>query len=133
MAEQLKKLHFHQVWLFIGWSLIGSVIYFSLNSGGMPGISSFLNDKLSHMFGYAGLMLWFLQLYKSLKTRWLIAVLLVCLGVALEYLQGLGGVRVFELADMVANASGVVAGWLLAMTGLDRILRWIEDRYLIRC
>ena len=133
MSEQIKKLHFHQVWLFIGWALIGSAIYFSLNSGGMLGISSFLNDMLSHMFGYAGLMLWFLQLYKSLKMRWLIAVLLVCLGVALEYLQGLGGVRVFELEDMVANASGVVVGWLLAVTGLDRILRWFEDRYLVRC
>ncbi|NOY66406.1 MAG: VanZ family protein [Gammaproteobacteria bacterium] len=133
MSRQLKKLHYHQIWLFIGYSLIVLVVYLSLNTGGAHGIGSFLNDKISHFLGYTGLMLWFSQLYRTVKIRSLLVILLIFLGVALEYLQGFGGVRVFEVADMVANASGVVFGWLLALTGLDRTLYWFEGRFLIRC
>lgn len=132
MLKESSRLYFHQVWLIVGCGLIGMVIYLSLNSGGVPVINSLLNDKVSHVLGYAGLMLWFLQLYKSLKVRCLFAGFLVCMGVALEYLQDMGGVRVFEIADMVANASGVTVGWLMALAGLDRILFWFERRYLVR-
>ena len=109
------------------------VIYFSLNNTGMPVVSSFLHDKLSHILGYAGLMLWFVQLYKGRGMRSLIAVLLICLGMVLEYLQGIGGVRMFEVGDMLANASGVVVGWLVAVAGMDRVLAWFEGRFLVRC
>jgi len=109
------------------------VIYFSLNVGGLPGLNSFLHDKLSHLLGYSGLMLWFSQLYKTTKIRSLLAVLLACLGITLEYLQGIGGIRMFEVADMLANATGVALGWILAVAGMDRILGWFESRYLVRC
>ena len=133
MAEQVVRLHFHQFWLFIGMCLVSMVIYLSLNTGEPSAVASFLHDKLSHMLGYFGLMLWFLQLYSSRGKRWLVAGLLVMMGVMLEYLQGIGGVRTFEFEDMLANTLGVVIGWLIALMGADRILGWIERRYLVRC
>ena len=133
MVNQVNRLQYHQFWLFVGWSLVVMVIYFSLNVGGLPGLNSFLHDKLSHLLGYSGLMLWFSQLYKTTKIRSLLAVLLACLGITLEYLQGIGGIRMFEVADMLANATGVALGWILAVAGMDRILGWFESRYLVRC
>jgi len=131
MSEHVVKLQFHQIWLFIGWCMVAFVIYYSLETGGAPGFNLFFNDKLIHMLSYFGLMSWFLQLYKKRMSRWLIAIGLVCLGIALEFLQGIGGVRMFEVADMMANATGVVLGWLFALLGLDKVLSWFEARYLV--
>jgi len=125
-------LRFHQLWLVIGWSIVFLVIYLSLNSGGMQVVSGMFNDKMSHALGYCGLMLWFAQLYKSLGQRLLLAVLFVVMGIVLEFLQRMGGVRVFEIADMMANATGILIGWLAARLGLDRLLAWFEVRVLAR-
>ena len=132
MSEQAGKLQFHQIWLFIGWCMVAFVIYYSLETGEAPKLNLFFNDKLIHMISYFGLMSWFLQLYKKRLSRWFIAISLVCLGVALEFLQGIGGVRMFEVADMMANTTGVVLGWVFAMLGLDKVLSWFEIRYLVK-
>ena len=42
---------------------------------------------------------------------------MVFLGVALEFAQRLVPSRSFEIADMVANALGVLAGIVLALVG----------------
>ena len=70
-------------------------------------------DKLEHMFSYFLLMFWFAQLYHRKRTRNFYAVFFITLGVTLEILQGLGGVRMFEYADMLANTTGVVIGYIL--------------------
>ena len=95
-------------------------------------ISGLFNDKISHALGYTGLMLWFAQLYKTLGQRLLLAVAFVLMGIVLEFLQRMGGVRVFEIADMMANATGILIGWLAASLGLDRLLAWFEARVLAR-
>lgn len=71
-------------------------------------------DKLEHLFSYFVLMLWFAQLYPQNKTRIYYAVFFISLGITLEVLQRLGGVRFFEYADMLANTAGVVIGYILA-------------------
>ena len=133
MSEMVQqKLKYHQFWLFVGWSLVCLIIYSSLATSGMPPVASMINDKVGHMIGYLVLMLWFLQIYQKKMSRWILAILLIALGVCLEFLQGLGAVRMFEVADMAANTSGVFLGWLLSLTGLDKTLAWFEQNVMHR-
>jgi VanZ family protein len=85
-------------------------------------------DKLEHLLAYAGLMLWFCQVYPEYRTRMRLFVALTVMGVGIEFLQGLGGYRYFEYVDMLANTLGVVVGWGLAKTGLGKMLGAIEQR-----
>lgn len=123
---QSSRLHYHQFWLVIGLSIVCLVIYLSLTTSGVPSLGGLLNDKVSHALGYFGLMLWFTQLFSKNTTRLVLACLFIAMGVTLEFLQAYGGVRVYEVADMVANTTGVILGWLAAVAGLDRVLQWIE-------
>ncbi|MCW8955240.1 MAG: hypothetical protein OQL09_00025, partial [Gammaproteobacteria bacterium] len=52
----------------------------------------------------------------------------ILLGIVLEYLQALGGVRYFEWADMLANSAGVLLALLLAQTRFASSLHWIDGR-----
>jgi len=73
-----------------------------------------ISDKVLHFAAYA-----VLAFLPALHERWpaVAAALLgaVALGVLLEFLQKLSPSRSFELADMVADVSGVVCGLLLAI------------------
>ena len=79
-------------------------------------------DKIEHMFSYFVLMFWFAQLYPENKTRIYYALFFISLGITLEILQGLGGVRFFEYADMLANTTGVVIGYVLTRGKLKNLL-----------
>jgi glycopeptide antibiotics resistance protein len=48
------------------------------------------------------------------------------LGISLEFLQGIGGVRVMETLDMLANSLGVLTGWGLALLEKERCIRWLK-------
>jgi VanZ family protein len=102
------------LYLTIGWLLVLLVCYFSLTST-PPRVDIQFKylDKLQHLFSYFVLMFWFAQLYPQNKIRVYYALFFISLGIALEILQGLGGVRLFEYADMLANATGVVIGYIL--------------------
>ena len=90
---------------------------------------SFKNaDKLEHAFSYAMLALWFCQLYGSVKSRAVVIVALVGLGVALEFVQGWTGYRMFDVLDMLANSVGVMLGWLLVLTPLGNLFVYIEKQ-----
>jgi len=85
-------------------------------------------DKLEHLLAYGVMMGWFAQLVeRERQGRW--AVGLVALGVGLEFVQGWSGYRIFDVLDMLANASGVLLGWWLGRgwfgRGLARLDRWI--------
>ena len=82
--------------------------------------------KVGHFLAYAWLMFWYSQLYERLRTRALIALGFVLMGVALEYLQGLTPHRTFGYADMRDNAIGVAAGWLAGAATSTRWLRALE-------
>jgi VanZ family protein len=71
-------------------------------------------DKLQHALAYAALMLWFSQLYVTRATRSATALALLALGIGIEFVQGWIGTRMFSTADMVADAVGIVLGWLAA-------------------
>lgn len=75
-------------------------------------------DKIGHLLAYASLTGWFSQLYARFSMQLWIFLAFVIMGVGLEIIQGMGGVRMFEYADMLANTLGAVLGWVLSRTWL---------------
>ena len=116
-----------RVWLATGWLWIAAVFYISLMPHPPEPVSFNGVDKLEHLLAYAGLMLWFCQVYPEYRMRMRLFVALSAMGVGIEFLQGMGGYRYFEYVDMLANTLGVVVGWGLAKTGLGKMLRAIEQ------
>jgi VanZ family protein len=119
------ELRARQLWLFVGWTMVVSVIYLSVAPVAMDtGVEQ--GDKFLHGLAYGALMLWFANLYERTTQRWMLAVAFVALGIALEFVQGWTGYRSFEIADMLADAVGVAVGWVLAPPRLPNCLRGIE-------
>lgn len=119
-------LRYRSAWLAAGWLLVGLVIYLSLTPHPPEPLSFDQADKLEHALAYASLSLWFCQIYLALRQRVVVVAALVIMGVALEFLQGASGYRMFETADMLANSCGVLSGFLLARTRLGRVFVLIE-------
>jgi len=118
-------LRARQLWLFVGWTLVFSVVYLSLAPVSIEtGVEQ--GDKFLHAFTYGALMVWFANLYERLARRRMLAAAFVAMGIALEFIQGWTGYRNFEVADMLADAAGVAAGWALAPPRLPNFLRGIE-------
>jgi VanZ family protein len=113
-------------WLAMGWIWIVSIFYVSLIPH-PPNLMSFWNaDKLEHALAYSLLMLWFCQVYRHSRSRYLLVTLLTAMGILIEYLQGTTNYRTFDYADMVANCVGVLVGWAWARTGLGRVFAYLE-------
>ena len=117
-----------KVWLFTGCLLIALVVYLSLIPA-LPSIDITAADKVAHIFAYATLTLWFLQLYPA-DRRAMLVIGFIMMGIALEFLQELTASRSFEYADIAANTGGVVLGWLLAKTRLSNTLHVIEKQLI---
>ncbi len=75
-----------------------------------------LADKVAHFLAYAALggSAAFADIRINCR-RFPAAMALVAYGCALEFLQGVGGVRAAEFADAFANASGVIAAYPAAL------------------
>jgi VanZ family protein len=115
-------------WLFVGWLLIILIVYLSLVPN-PPTLVSFDNsDKFEHAFAYATVSFWLCQIYLAVRSRIVVIVALIGLGVVLEYVQGWTGYRSFDVMDMLADSVGVLLGWLIALTPLGRLFAYIERR-----
>lgn len=120
-----KNLRYQNVWIFIGCFMIAFVVFETLTSSPIkPGFK--ISDKFMHIVGYFGMMGWFVQIFQKNRERLVLAIGFVILGIMLEFIQGWGGVRQYEVADMLANTTGVIAAWILAKTRFSRILLAIE-------
>lgn len=122
-THKLRKL-----WLSVGWLLIALVVYVSLIPA-PPSIDITAGDKVAHVFAYATLTLWFLQLY-PVNRQPILAIGFIMMGITLELLQELTASRSFEYLDIAANAGGVVLGWVLGKTRLSSTLRVIEKQLI---
>lgn len=104
------------LWLAGGWALVAAVVAASLWPNlpdvdvGLPFI-----DKFGHAIAYAGLMAYFGFIYRR-RAHPGIFVLLVLLGVLLEFAQWASGKRMFELVDMGANVVGITLGLVFIRT-----------------
>lgn len=116
---QPNGLAYPRVWQGIGWLMVAIVVWLSLVPQ-PPVPPEFLAwDKAQHFVAYAGLMFWFRQ---SFQPHWRWPAFLIGLGIGLEYLQGLSGVRMLDPFDMLANSIGVLLGLLLCATPLGRLV-----------
>ena len=129
MGRSLKP--FKRPWLWSGlWMLaIAAVVIGSLlPSSDLPSVK--VNDKVEHFVAYALLSAGAVQLFARRLSWGFVSVLLVLLGIGLEYLQakmGLG--RMLDRNDALANTIGVLIGLATAFTPLrDALLRF--DRRL---
>lgn len=130
MPQSLSaSLKYKLLWLSLGYLMIVFVIYSSLSTSDVV-LEIKLSDKLMHVLGYFGLMGWFMQIYRGKRAGFFLALLFIAMGIALEFLQDLGGVRYFEVADMLANTLGVLLAWGLSYTPAADILLWFERRLM---
>jgi VanZ family protein len=104
-------LHRRPLWLALGWGLVAALVWVSLTPR-PPEVDVWHADKLGHFLAYLTVGGWFVSLYRGTGRLFHIGFLLG-LGLLLEYLQGLSQVRSCELADIGANAAGVLAAWAL--------------------
>jgi VanZ family protein len=119
------KLRF--LWLSIGYALVILVVYLSLTSNPVDtGMNFPYEDKFYHALAYFTLMFWFSQIYHGRFQRYMIAVVFISMGFMLEYLQSFDPKRFAEVGDMVANTTGVVLGFSIALSGAKNILLKIE-------
>lgn len=121
-------LRYYNLWLSIGWLMVLLICFLSLISN-PPGIDIELKyiDKLGHFFSYFILMTWFSQLYQTSRSRLFYVLFFIFMGIILEVLQGLGGIRYFEYSDMLANSAGVIVAWVITKGRLKDILLSFEQ------
>ncbi|QNN45754.1 VanZ family protein [Thermomonas brevis] len=124
MGRSLKP--FKRPWLWAGlWMLaIAVVVIGSLLPGkDLPPLP--VSDKLEHFAAYAALSAGAVQLFVRRLSWGFVCVLLVLLGIGLEFLQAkmaLG--RMLDRYDALANTFGVLIGLATAFTPLrDALLR----------
>lgn len=118
---------FKRPWLWSGlWMLAIAVVVFAslVPAKELPNLQ--VSDKLEHFLAYALLSAGSVQLFaRRLSWGW-VCVLLVLLGIGLEYMQAqmaLG--RMLDRNDALANTIGVLAGLATAFTPLrDALLRF---------
>jgi hypothetical protein len=72
-------------------------------------------------------MWWFAQIFARRRSTHLIALMLLLIGLMLEIAQ-LQGSRQVQFWDVVANVSGIIAGWLCAPPRVPNILVALERR-----
>ena len=120
----MTAYRYRRIWFLLGWAMVVTVVVLSL----IPLDVDLGNnrDKLAHFAAYGGLSFWFGMLIDGRGRELRVAAAFALLGVALEFLQGLTDYRTFEIADMIANATGAALGWGLAQTPLAKALAWFE-------
>ncbi|MCP3999820.1 MAG: hypothetical protein GY727_02800 [Gammaproteobacteria bacterium] len=127
-APGKPQLNWRHVWLSCGYLFVLTVLAFALwpllNSRTMM-IPYF--DKFLHAFTFMFLMLWFSGLM-SRNFYFRLFLILLIYGALIEFLQNLTPHRQMELNDFIANAIGLIVGWLLARTGMGNWCIWVEKR-----
>lgn len=127
-SRAANKHRYHFLWLSVGIGLIGAIVYLTLTSNPIPLPDIKMADKVGHLSAYAVLMGWFGQLYTRKNQLIILAVAFCVMGITLEILQGMGGQRMFEYADMMANALGVMLGLWLTRTFFSGFLHGVERK-----
>ncbi len=124
----LPELRFRHFWFGFGVLIALLVAVVCLMPGGelpdLPGVS----DKVEHFVAFMLLSFWFSSILVRRDLVWM-ALLVLAFGVLIEVAQEMmRWGRDGEVLDVAADAGGIVAGWLLALTPLGRWAFWIERR-----
>ena len=141
MQEMNPDYRYQKLWLAIGYTLVMLVVYYSvITNPPAPGagitkvykavhLQAYF-DKSNHLLAYFVLMAWFAQIYHVRKQRIICALSFISLGVTLELIQSLEPGRKLELADMVANSSGVMVAYLVTRLSVFRLMLLRVESYI---
>ncbi len=120
-AQQKRADLWARLWLVGGWFGIVITLVVSLMPPTLGNDDTHL-DKAAHLLGYALLMFWWAQLVT--RRRWKLALAVVVFSIVIELLQGLTPDRLPDPFDALANAGGVLLGWLAARLSPNLIKRF---------
>ena len=125
LKSSVKPLRYLKFWYSCGIFWVLCVVYLSTTPSPPDTSGVEFGDKIVHTLGYFCLFYWFGQIYQK-SSFWQPAIALIFLGVALEFVQNHLGYRTLEVADMLANTSGVLLGWMVARFIYDHIFVHVE-------
>jgi VanZ family protein len=130
MSGALRLFRWPRRWLVLWALMIAMVVVGSLlPTDALPPSPFDQFDKLEHFLGYAALSAYAVLLFASRRAQVAAAIGLVALGVGLEFAQAvLTESRRADVFDALADASGVLAGLLLAATSWALALQWLDAR-----
>lgn len=122
-GRSLKPFRHPILWSMAWVLMVAAVVAGSLLPPGDLPAQAMGNDKLMHFLGYFVLMAGAVQLYARRASWVAMAVLLVFLGIGLEWLQAWMHVgRTADRADALANTLGVLAGFTTGFMPLRNVL-----------
>lgn len=121
----LLPLRYARAWLFAGLFLLVLGLVSALSAVATPTLPT-INDKLLHLVGFTGFMVWFGGIIQA-RFMPLVALGLSAYGLLIEFLQSLTVTRQVEGLDLVADIAGVLLGWLLCAAGLSRWCMKLES------
>ncbi len=127
----MLTLRYGKVWLGLGGLMVVAVIVGSLLPNGPLPFDLDVNDKYLHFSTYFALMLWFSGMYGRSSQYLLIALVLIALGIGLDYLQIFIERRFFDKFDILANIIGTTIGCLMAIFLIGGWCRRVE-RLIVR-
>ena len=124
----LKPLRHARRWLALWWLAVALVVVVELLPALLLPQVPAGGDKLEHLLGYGLLAFAAVQVFER-RVLWRVGIGLAALGMALEIAQGtLTATRSFDLADELANTTGVLLGLGMAFTPLRDLLARIGGR-----
>ncbi len=130
-TDENPILKYKRLWLCAGYAIVVLVVYLSLASHPLDLNLGFPNqDKLYHAAAYFTLMFWFAQIYHRARQRGALIVAFVSLGLLMEFVQSFSPYRYTEVADMAANAGGVLLAYFLTRYRLRFMLLRVEAMLL---
>ncbi|WP_339715182.1 VanZ family protein [uncultured Sneathiella sp.] len=106
------QINYRLAYFLWGFGVIALTVLSLLPPGNEPSFTGLVNDKVRHFTAYALLAHIGCHAGQNWYRRSLLCVLTFIVSVTIEFLQPFTG-RDFELLDIVANLSGVMAGAVL--------------------
>jgi hypothetical protein len=122
----LPDLRYPRFWMFGGLCLsLFVAILCLMPAGDGPGVGEL--DKVAHLLAFLMLALWFGGIVARPRYLW-IALTLLTFGSLIELAQAwMAWGRQAEVLDLGADAFGIAAGLLLALTPVGRWASWLES------
>lgn len=113
-----------RLWLGAGVLALALGLVLALLPVGGPVLFAW-SDKAIHFTGFAILAAWFIVALDARRAP-AVAAALAAYGVLVELLQSLTPYRSADVFDVLSDAAGIGAGWLLASAVLRRWRRRME-------
>ncbi len=120
-------LHYPRLWFVAGMIIATFITVMSLiPADDVPRIG--MSDKVEHTIAYLALGFWFACIVARYDWFWLFCCLLA-FGGAIEIAQGMMHVgRQADWRDFVADGLGIIIGFAIALTPLNRWTKLVERK-----